>query len=61
MSGEIFDFWRSSILGTGSVVVVIVVDLSNLAHHHLTELVEIHRSGSVLVDLLNDAVKIFVR
>ena len=32
--------------------------VSLVAHHHLAELVEVHRSGSVLVDLLDDAVQV---
>ena len=33
----------------------------SLAHHHLAELVKVHGSGTILIDLLNDAVKIFWR
>ena len=32
--------------------------VSLVAHHHLAELVEVHRSGSVLVNLLDDAVQV---
>ena len=36
----------------------VVRETARLAHHHLAELVEIHSSGSVLVDLLDDAVQV---
>ena len=34
--------------------------VSLVAHHHLAELVEVHRSGSVLVNLLDDAVQVLL-
>lgn len=43
----------SCILGNG-------VD-GGLTHHHLAELVEVHGPRAVLVDLLDDAVQIFLR
>jgi hypothetical protein len=32
-----------------------------LTHHHLAELVEVHGAGTVLVDLLDDAVQVLLR
>ena len=31
-----------------------------VAHHQLAELVEVHSSGSILIDLLNDAVQVLL-
>ena len=31
-----------------------------MAHHHLTELVKVHGSGTVLVQLLQDALQLFL-
>ena len=47
---------RVGIQGDGKVV-----RESLLGHHHLAELVEVHRAGPVFVDLLDDAVQVLVR
>ena len=30
-------------------------------HHHLAELVKVHRAGAILVNLSNNTIKIFIR
>ena len=38
-----------------------VEDLLWFAHHHLAELVKVHRPGPVLVELLDDPVQLLIR
>ncbi len=47
------------LLGHGNIFFsLVLIFILLVAHHHLAELVKVHGAGSVLVDLVDDAVQV---